>query len=59
MKRFTIEYRQGDYTVQKDNENGYFAVFKKCYGFSQQVSKWYLRCGYAVRICNKKFSKNF
>ena len=59
MKRFTTEYTQGNYTVQKDNSNGYYAVFKKCNGFSQQVSKWHLRFGYAVRICNKNFSKTF
>lgn len=57
MKRFSTVYEVGKYTIDKDNLNGYYAVFKRTeYGIKQQISKWYFRYGFAVRFLNKYIS---
>lgn len=56
MTRFTTLYSNGDYSIQKDNENNRYGVFKKGKGVWQKVSIWYLYYGnaenYYIRNCS-------
>lgn len=57
MRRFETIQSVLNLSVEKDNFNNTYAVFIKSDGFKQQISKTYVRFGWAYKALLKQLNK--
>ena len=57
MRRFETIRSILNLSVEKDNLNNTYAVFIKCHMFKQQISKTYVRFGWAYKALEKQLNK--
>lgn len=57
MRRFITIEKEDVYTIEYDRLNRTYSVFIQCNRFRQQISKIYIKKGWAYRALNKELNK--